>query len=118
MKQILFFLNPWLVKANTPSDNPSATLQLIASKLVNIYSGELHAGTGQPLGQGKVTYPNGDVYEGAVEGVPHGEGKLTFMAGDVYEGEMDRGWISGLGKKTWTNGDVYEGMYLDGKEHG
>jgi len=36
----------------------------------------------------KLTFANGDVYEGETEdGIPHGKGKMTYADGKVEEGE-------------------------------
>ena len=63
MKLLIILLQAWIGTANSDP---------FSDKYVLIYEGELHPITGQPLGEGKVTYKNGDVYEGAMEGVPHG----------------------------------------------
>ena len=40
-------------------------------------------------GHAKITWPNGDVYEGdAANGNLYGDGKWTLRNGDVYEGEI------------------------------
>jgi hypothetical protein len=95
----------------------------------------------EPHGKGKMTYANGDVYEGDYkDGIRHGKGKYTYANGDVYEGDFEDqkfwedwrdGTPHGKGKKTYTDGrveegewrddefiGVYEGDYKDGKWHG
>ena len=70
-------------------------------------------------GQGKMTYANGDVYEGAWENDEyHGQGTLTYTDGDVYEGAWKNGECYGQGKMTYADGDVYEGEWENDKRHG
>jgi hypothetical protein len=63
---------------------------------------------------------NGDVYEGAVsaDGLFQGHGKLTFFNGDVYEGSFLNGYRSGMGRYLYINGDVYEGHFKNGCKDG
>ena len=63
---------------------------------------------------------NGDVYEGAVsaDGLFQGHGKLTFFNGDVYEGSFLNGYRSGTGRYTYINGDIYEGRFKNGCKDG
>mmetsp|Transcript_22538 Transcript_22538/g.34822 ORF Transcript_22538/g.34822 Transcript_22538/m.34822 type:complete len:83 (-) Transcript_22538:123-371(-) len=48
----------------------------------------------------------------------HGEGKMTYADGDVYEGELKNGMAHGEGKNTFANGSVYEGNWKDDKPNG
>jgi len=71
----------------------------------------------------KLTYPNGNVFEGdVVDGKPHGKGKYIFahddFAGaynDVYDGDFVKGEFSGYGKMTYTNGKTQEGYWRSGE---
>jgi len=81
-------------------------------------------GGGKPHGHGKMTYANGDVYEGELkDGKPNGKGKMTYADGSVYEGEFQNGERHGKGKLTLgtklndTDG-VYEGEWKYGKMDG
>lgn len=78
-----------------------------------------HAEQEGPTGEGKITYTNGDVYEGTVAaGKAEGNGKITYANGDVYEGTVTAGKAEGNGKITYANGDRYEGAVADGKPQG
>ena len=67
----------------------------------------------------KVTFENGNVYEGDfADNKLHGKGKYTWPNGNVYEGDWRDDNRSGKGKFTWSDGDVYEGDYVDGKRTG
>ena len=40
-------------------------------------------------GQGKIIFPNGEIYEGGfLHNSRHGKGKLTYPNGEIYEGEF------------------------------
>lgn len=70
-------------------------------------------------GNGKITFGNGDVYEGEwVNGKRCGNCKFTWKDGSVYEGECENDKQHGKGKITHTNGDVYEGNWEYGKRSG
>lgn len=64
----------------------------------------------------KITYSNGDYYEGNVAaGMPHGEGVRRQKSGDVYTGEFSYGKYHGKGTLRYANGDVYVGHFLANK---
>jgi hypothetical protein len=64
------------------------------------YEGEVHQN--KRYGLGKMTYSNGDVYEGYwVEDVIHGHGKMTFSDGTVYEGNTECVLPAPLEKLLW-----------------
>ncbi|NLM57405.1 MAG: hypothetical protein GX192_08195, partial [Clostridiales bacterium] len=55
------------------------------------------------LETGKITYSNGDVYEGSLKRLEKdGKGKLTYANGDVYEGDFVSGELTGVGKYTYS----------------
>ncbi len=68
-------------------------------------------------GQGKLTRPNGSVYEGEyVMGEMAGKGRLTFPNGDVYEGQFAKGKFEGEGRYTFTSGaPPIVGTFRDGQ---
>ena len=68
---------------------------------------------------GKMTYVDGDVYEGSWSLLGHdGNGKMTYVDGDVYEGEWEDGEKHGRGTMTYACGQKYQGEFLNGKSHG
>ncbi len=66
------------------------------------------------------TTENGNHYEGFQneDGLPNGRGKVTYANGDQYEGYFAEGYRQGHGKYTWENGAVYIGNYVGGKKSG
>ena len=72
-----------------------------------------------PHGQGTVTFPEGDNYEGDWEnGEKHGQGTYIFQDGDKYVGEWNNGKKHGQGTYTYDDGAEYVGEYNYGKEDG
>lgn len=70
-------------------------------------------------GYGKISFTNGDVYEGEFkDDKMNGQGRYTWHNGDIYEGEWKDGKMNGYGKYIFANGDVYEGERKDGKRNG
>ncbi|CEG43882.1 Phosphatidylinositol-4-phosphate 5-kinase [Plasmopara halstedii] len=80
-------------------------------------------------GQVKITYANGDTYEGNIgpNRLKHGEGKYTWNERDAegilsvlatFEGTYVSGSKNGLGKMTFSNGDVYHGEWTADKMTG
>ena len=47
-----------------------------------------------------------------------GEGKLTYADGDMYEGEWKDGKMEGHGTYYYADGDQYVGDWRDDKRHG
>ena len=76
-----------------------------------LFTGWLKNGT--PIEIGRYVYDTGDQYEGTFfdNGLPQ-KGKITYTNGDWFEGEFANGEISkGTLKK--HNGDVYSGTFVD-----
>ncbi|KAF0699388.1 Aste57867_10049 [Aphanomyces stellatus] len=80
-------------------------------------------------GKVKITYLNGDTFEGSVNEnkLKHGPGKYTWMekteddeAKEVawYEGDYDNGKKQGLGKMLFPNGDTFHGQWNNDIIHG
>jgi len=85
-----------------------------------VYTGEFKNGV--PMGQGKVEYESGNIYEANFESVngtilPVGEGRILYADGDIFEGNIgyyesaDSIGPQGYGKQTYANGNVYEGNF-------
>jgi hypothetical protein len=63
-------------------------------------------------GRGKVTYFDGETYEGDfLDSKRHGYGKMVFLNGNVYEGDWVEDEKCGKGKLSYLNGDFYEGEF-------
>lgn len=98
---------------------------------------------GMRSGQGKLYYPNGQIYTGNFEkGVRHGPGTIVCPSGNTAQGEFlnDRmhngtgtmeytsgltftgtwveGWWQGPGRLVTGDGVVYEGNYQEGRLYG
>jgi hypothetical protein len=66
-----------------------------------------------------VTLEGGLKYVGKLlNGLPHGQGKLTWPNGDYYDGLFKYGKRNGMGKRVNTDGSEYQGEYLDDKPNG
>lgn len=66
-------------------------------------------------GQGKITFENGDVYEGTFKnGIFDGKGTFTATDGWTYVGEFKQGQADGQGKLTTKTKTVYEGTFKQG----
>ena len=67
----------------------------------------------------KITYSNGDVYEGGMAGLKKsGTGTYTYKNGDVYVGSFADDRANGSGTMTYANGNVYTGAFKDGLPDG
>lgn len=81
------------------------------------YEGQLH--NNEYHGQGKFTFPSGDIYEGDFrKGVRSGSGRYSYLKGGFYIGEWENGKRHGRGKEVAPDGSVYEGEWKDDKYHG
>ena len=70
-------------------------------------------------GIGEYHYGDGSIYEGEwYKGKRQGFGVFTNAEGDVYEGEWDRDFIHGEGIWRWIDGSTYMGDNIDGKRSG
>jgi hypothetical protein len=67
----------------------------------------------------RITYQNGDLYEGGLDGLQRsGKGRLTYASGDLYEGEFYADKPHGKGVYRYASGDLYEGSFSSGKKSG
>ena len=63
-------------------------------------------------GYGRITYPNGTVYEGTLKhGVPDGRGTYTYPGGNKYTGELRASYLHGRGKMIYADGNTYDGEW-------
>ena len=76
--------------------------------------------TGNAQGTGKVTYANGDIYEGGFAGDKRTEGHVHRHRWLRLRRQLDRRPIEGDGKVTYPDGPVYEGRVQrrPGQRHG
>jgi hypothetical protein len=73
------------------------------------------------LTYGELRHGDGRVYYtgGLLNGKPEGTGKLTYRNGETYEGEFKNGQRHGKGKLTsWLDGDVLEVNFKDNRKYG
>lgn len=78
---------------------------------------------GNLTGCGKLSYSNGNFYEGNFSnGIVSGQGKFTFgggtRKGEVYSGTFLDGRCHGEGVLSYPDGKRYEGLFMNGKRHG
>lgn len=83
-----------------------------------IFYGELNE-AGLKHGYGRITYSNGDSYEGFWANDRY-EGKGLYIWKDrgSYEGDFEAGKMHGVGKRVYQSGNVYNGQFADGKKQG
>lgn len=85
----------------------------------DIYEGEVDGG-GRPHGRGTYTHHQGTgQYVGDwKDGKKHGMGTYQHPNGDLYEGSWKDDEKHGIGKHSYRNGDIYEGPWVKGKKQG
>ncbi len=83
----------------------------------DVYDGDVRMGLRE--GQGEFTWSNGQVYKGDwLKDQPQGKGRLRFANGNVYEGQVEGGIPVGQGTMNYPSGDTYKGAFADGQPHG
>ena len=64
----------------------------------------------------KITYSNGDVYEGTFKNdMRNGQGTYTFANGERYVGSFRDNQLSGERTYAWPSGKTYTGRFENGK---
>lgn len=70
-------------------------------------------------GTGRITWGNGDIYEGTfVRGKRHGKGLFIWANGQRHDGDWLDDIPTGQAKVIYANGNRYEGAVRDGLPHG
>ena len=70
-------------------------------------------------GNGRCTYPNGDIYEGQYAcGMRAGRGKYTYGSGGYYDGDWVNGNRQGRGEMVYADGTRYIGDYVNNTRTG
>jgi hypothetical protein len=84
------------------------------------YSGDLEPETQLPHGYGKMTFPDGETYQGEFcKGVTQGQGVYIDQEGNRYMGDFNsNGEMHGLGHWNYSYGDEFEGNFSHGQKHG
>eukprot|EP00668_Euglena_longa_P012499 GGOE01014954.1.p1 GENE.GGOE01014954.1~~GGOE01014954.1.p1 ORF type:complete len:441 (-),score=104.83 GGOE01014954.1:83-1405(-) len=68
---------------------------------------------------GKVTFENGNYYEGHLDaGKMNGKGALRWVDGMAYRGQFKHNIITGQGTYAWPDGSTYTGAVVNGKREG
>lgn len=82
------------------------------------YVGDLNA-QGQLEGQGRMSWTNGDEYDGEfLAGLMHGKGKFISAYSGTYNGDYVRGRMEGRGLLTYPDGTRYEGEFVGNQFQG
>lgn len=82
------------------------------------YVGDLNA-EGQLEGQGRMTWTNGDKYDGEfLAGLMHGKGKFISTYSGTYSGDYVRGRMEGRGVLIYPDGSRYEGEFVGNQFYG
>jgi hypothetical protein len=69
-------------------------------------------------GYGKMSFSDGDVYEGDFKNdLKEGKGKMSYSNGSVYDGEFKNNMIDGYGKMSYSDISL-EGNWMNGKRNG
>ena len=70
-------------------------------------------------GKGKMTYPDGGVYEGDWKlNTRYGKGKMTYSDGSIYEGNWELDTMCGEGTMNYSDRSAYYGNWKNNKRDG
>lgn len=70
-------------------------------------------------GSGRIVWPNGDKYDGALlHGQRHGHGEFIWVNGQRYSGDWVGDRPDGRGTLRFANGNLFEGNVVGGVPHG
>jgi serine/threonine protein kinase len=121
---------------------PSARKPIFIEDQILVGDFTMDQKTGIVSGNGKITWTNGNQYEGTLsrgmkEGkgtfkwtsgqryvgewsrdLPNGRGTIFFANGNRYDGEVRDGVPDGRGTAKFKNGDAYSGAWASGKSNG
>lgn len=85
-------------------------------------NGDVYDGTlvkGQRQGKGLFIWANGQRFEGDwVQDTPSGKGKMQFANGNRFEGDVVAGIPQGMGRMQYASGDDYNGRFNAGVPDG
>ena len=85
-------------------------------------NGDVYDGTlvkGQRQGKGLFIWANGQRFEGDwVQDTPSGKGKMQFANGNRYDGDVVAGIPQGMGRMQYASGDDYSGRFNAGVPDG
>ena len=82
------------------------------------YEGERNE-KGEKHGKGKLTFEDGDTYEGEKNNLMHGHGVFKWgISRQTYQGDFEHDKITGKGVYTYPSGERYEGTFRNGYWHG
>ena len=125
-----------------PAVAPSEPQQLDITAGSTRFTGQFVQQEKLLTGTGRVAFPNGDVYIGAlvssrrhgtgemvwangqryqgewVADEPQGQGTMVYASGDRFTGQHRQGRADGHGTYTWANGQVYEGPWSNEHPNG
>jgi hypothetical protein len=88
----------------TPSSSSSSSATAFG------YVGERDTATGKRHGQGRMSFKNGDVHDGAwLNDKKHGHGTYFYENGDVFTGNFVYGLKSGEGSYLYARGELCSG---------
>lgn len=88
-------------------------------RLVGVFAADAGGAATTYSGQGKIMFPNGEVYDGAVvRGKRHGVGEFAWITGQRYKGDWVNDRPIGQGHLRFANGNLFEGAVVDGQPEG